>query len=172
MTVEELVDLVDERDRVVGRATRREVRLQNLRHRSVFILVFNSAGQLFVHQRTALKDVFPGYWDVAVGGVVSAGENYDQSARRELNEELGVEGVTLRRLFRLRYEDAGNRILGVVYSCTCDQALHLQASEIAQAEWMDIDAVLERTQRDRFCPDGLEALRLYLSKLEAARTQR
>lgn len=172
MSTDELVDVVDETDRVVAQATRRQVRADNLRHRSVYIFVFNGAGQLFVHQRTQSKDVFPGYWDVAVGGVLSAGEDYDSGARRELREELGIDGVPLRRLFPMRYEDDQNRVSGVVYSCTCDGPLRLQASEIVAGKWMDLDAVLERTQVDQFCPDGLKALRIFLSKLEAAHHRR
>ena len=144
----------------------------NLRHRSVYVLVFNSSGQLFVHRRTMTKDIFPGFWDVAVGGVLNAGEEYDDGARRELREELGVDGLALRRLFPLRYDDAHNRVAGMVYSCTCDGPFSLQASEIAEGMWMDLDVLLDRTQRDPFCPDSLEALRLYLAKLAAVRERR
>jgi isopentenyldiphosphate isomerase len=172
MSANELVDIVDERDRVVTQATRHEVRARNLRHRAVYILVFNSRGQLFVHQRTQAKDVFPGYWDVAVGGVLSAGEDYDGGARRELAEELGITDAALRRLFPLRYEDTQNRVCGMLYSCLWDEVVRLQASEIAAGDWVDLDVVLERTRRDQFCPDGLEALRLYLSKLDAVRQRR
>ena len=169
MSSDEVVDVVDDAGRVVGQALRRDVRLENLRHRSVYVLVFNSSGQLFAHRRTMEKDIFPGFWDVAVGGVLNAGEEYDDGARRELREELGVDGLALRRLFPLRYDDACNRVAGMVYSCTCDGPLSLQASEIAEGMWMDLDVLLDRTQRDPFCPDGLEALRLYLAKLAAVR---
>lgn len=169
MSVDELIDVVDERDRVLTQATRREVRLRNLRHRSVYILVFNSNSQLFVHQRTPTKDIFPECWDVAVGGVLAAGEDYDRGAQRELREELGVTGVRLRRLFPMRYEDASNRVLGMVYSCTTDGPFRLQPSEIVSGAWMDLDVLFERTQQEPFCPDGIEALRLYLAKLAAVR---
>ncbi len=169
MSPEELVDVVDEHDRVVTQATRREVRQRNLRHRSAYILVFNAHGQIFVHQRTFTKDIFPGHWDVTVGGVVAAGESYDAAAAREAREELGADNLRLRRLFPMRYEDPGNRVCGMVYSCMSEADFTLQDTEILRGEWMDLDVLLERTQRDPFCPDGLEALRLYLAKLEAAR---
>jgi isopentenyldiphosphate isomerase len=172
MSSDELVDIVDDADRVIDQVTRHEVRRRNLRHRSVYVLVFNSAGQLFTHRRTLTKDVFPGQWDVAAGGVLNAGEDYDDGAKRELREELGVDGVTLRRLFPLRYDDARNHVVGMVYSCTWDGPFRLQAAEIVEGLWMDLDVLLDRTQRDPFCPDGLEALRLYLAKLEAARHRR
>jgi isopentenyl-diphosphate delta-isomerase len=172
MSGDELIDVVDENDHVVRQATRREVRQGRLRHRSVYIFVFNPNGQLFVHRRTETKDIFPGYWDVAVGGVLGAGETYDHGAQREFAEELGITGVVLRRLFPLRYDDETNHVCGMVYSCTVDCPVRLQAAEIAEGEWLDLATVLERTQRSPFCPDGLEALRLYLAKLEAARARR
>jgi isopentenyldiphosphate isomerase len=172
MSADELVDVVDENDRVVSRATRAQMRQSNLRHRCAYVLVFNSRGQLFVHQRTVAKDIFPGYWDVTIGGVLEAGERYDEGAGRELYEELGIRNAPVRRLFPMKYQDSETTVHGMVYSCTADQVPRLQASEIATGEWMDLDAVLEQTVRAKFCPDGLAALRLYLSKLEAALSRR
>ena len=57
----------------------------------VGIIVRSTTGSVLVHQRAADKDVWPSMWDVMVGGVVSAGETYEVAARRELNEEIGVE---------------------------------------------------------------------------------
>src|SRR5512147_2545898 len=102
MAASELVDVVDADDRVIGRATRTDVRAQKLRHRATYILVFNAQGQLFVHQRSAAKDIYPSYFDVAVGGVVGAGESYDAGAQRELAEELGVSGVPVRPILKFQ----------------------------------------------------------------------
>jgi isopentenyldiphosphate isomerase len=162
VSADERVDVVDEHDRVLRTVTRREIREGNLLHRSVYILVFNSAAALFVHRRTASKDVFPGFWDVAVGGVVGAGEAYDEAASRELDEEIGVAGVPLRSLFRMRYEDDSSRVLGRVYACGWNAALRLQRSEIDAGEWVAPAAPLQERQGRRYCPDGLQALRRYL----------
>jgi isopentenyldiphosphate isomerase len=172
VSADELVDVVDEADRVLGQATRADVRARHLRHRSVFVFVFNSQGQLLVHRRTPTKDVFPDHWDLAVGGVLAAGEAYDAGARRELSEEVGIGGVQLRRLFPFRYDDDRNHIVATVYSCTWDGELRLQTEEIVSAEWLDLDAVFERVQQQSFCPDSLEAFRQYLARLETVRRQR
>jgi len=168
MSGEELVDIVDEDDRVVGRASRREVRARHLRHRSTYILLFNAQSQIFVHQRTATKDIYPSYNDVAFGGVVAAGEDYDAGARRELAEEIGVEGVPLRRVLGFRFDDDNNHVNGVLYTATYDGAMQLQAAEVANGRWMDLDAVIDLAQREPFCPDGIEALRRYLDRLQQA----
>src|SRR5262250_3123813 len=120
MSASEMVDVVDGDDRVIGQATRAEVRAQKLRHRATYILVFNARGQLFVHQRTASKDIYPSYYDVAIGGVVAAGESYDAGAQRELSEELGVTAAPPRPILTFQFEDADNRVNGRVYSCAHD----------------------------------------------------
>jgi isopentenyldiphosphate isomerase len=169
MSASELVDVVDVSDRVLRRATRAEVRAQNLRHRATYILVFNSKGQLFVHQRTQSKDIYPGYFDVCIGGVVGAGESYEEAARRELTEEVGIGDVPLRRLVSFQFADDTNQLNGTVFSCTYDGTVRLQAEEIVSGEWLDLDVVLERVGTQPFCPDGVEALCRYLDCLERVR---
>ena len=66
---DELVDIVDEHDNVIATVTRREMRAPRLRHRAVYIAVQHTDGRLLVHQRSHDKDVRPGAWDIAVGGV-------------------------------------------------------------------------------------------------------
>ncbi len=165
----EEVDVVNADDRVIGRATREDVRRRNLRHRAAYVLVFNSQGQLFVHQRSATKDVYPSRFDVAIGGVVAAGETYEAAASRELAEEIGVIGVQPRFILQFQFEDAVGRVNGRVYSCDYDGPLTLQAEEITSGEWLDLDEVLERTRKGEFCPDGVEALYRYLDRLASVR---
>lgn len=168
MSADERIDIVDEDDRVIGQATRGEMRARALRHRCTYILLFNSRNQLYVHQRTETKDVYASYYDVAFGGVVGAGEAYDTAARRELEEEAGVGDVALRQVLSLRYDDGPNHVNGVLYTATWDGPLRLQAGEVQHGRWMDLDAVFELAQREPFCPDGLEALRRYLDVLNDA----
>lgn len=90
---DEILDIVDENDEVVGQAPRGEATARGLRHRCVFIEARDTEGRLFVHRRTATKLVFPSHYDMFVGGVVGAGESYDEAALREAEEELGVSGL-------------------------------------------------------------------------------
>src|ERR1700752_1207585 len=106
------------------------MRRDNLLHRAVYILGFNARGELFVHRRTESKDVYPGLWDVTIGGVVAAGEDYLDAARRGLGEEIGVVARTLRRFASFRYEDAHTRLLGAGFVAAHEGPFHLQAEEI------------------------------------------
>src|SRR3954469_10060835 len=150
MTASELVDIVDADDRVIGQATRADMRARKLRHRATYILVFNAQGQLFVHQRAATKDVYPSYYDVAVGGVVAAGEGYDEGARRELAEEVGITAVSLRPIVNFQFDEGDSPVNGRVYSCTYDGPLALQETEIVSGEWLDLDIVFERVRQQPF----------------------
>ncbi len=154
---DDLVDVVDGDGRVVGRATRREMRTRRLPHRSTYVLVFNRRGAVFIHLRTATKDVYPSHWDVCVGGVVAAGESFDDGAARELREELGVD-APLERLFPIRYEDTSTIVHGVVYRAIHDGPFRLQPEEVVRGEFVGLDEVATRASRDRFCPDGLAVL--------------
>ena len=78
----ERVDLVDEHDRVLGVVSRAEMRAGRLLHRCVFVAVVHPDGRLLVHRRSEHKDVWPGWFDIAVGGVVASGEDYDTAARQ------------------------------------------------------------------------------------------
>lgn len=155
---EEWVDEVDARDRFVRRTTRRQVRRDNLWHRCVWVIVCDSRDRIFVHRRTATKDVYPGYWDVAAGGVLEAGETYDAGARRELAEELGILAEIGSAVADVRYEDESNRVVGRVYVCTFDGEPTLQASEIETGCWIAACDLSEFIASHPFCPDGKVAL--------------
>ncbi len=86
----EVFDIVDENDRVLRTATRHEVHTQKLLHRAVHIFVFNKAGELFLQKRSRWKDVHPSRWDSSAAGHVNAGCDYDETAAREIVEEIGV----------------------------------------------------------------------------------
>jgi 8-oxo-dGTP pyrophosphatase MutT (NUDIX family) len=162
---DEIVALVDGRNQVIGSAPRREMRARNLPHRSTYILVFNSRGQLYVQKRTMTKDIFPGYYDPATGGVVLAGESYEESAIRELEEEMGIRHVPLIRLFDFYFSDSHSRVWGGAFTCTYDGPLTLQEEEVEHVELMTIDELLQRAETEPFTPDGLYVVKRYVGKV-------
>jgi isopentenyldiphosphate isomerase len=151
----ELVDVVDEEGRVVATVTRAEMRSRRLRHRCVFVVVRRSDGRVLVHQRNASKDLWPSAWDLAVGGVVTAGEGWDAAASRELAEEVGIEGVELRFVRDGRYADPDVDELARVYALTWDGPVRFVDGEVVSAEWLSPADLAERIGRLPFCPDSV-----------------
>ena len=160
----ELIAWVDEADQLLGSLPRIELRERGLIGRGSFILLFNSAGELCVHQRTLSKAIYPGYWDVAAGGMVQASENYLESAQRELQEELGISGVELREHGRFYFDQPDNRLWCGVFSAVSDAPLQLQPEEVQLARFMAVEQALAESEIQPYCPDSLRALRRYLAR--------
>src|SRR5437870_3332358 len=97
---QERFPVVDELDRILRYAYRVQVHGDNLRHRAVHMLIFNQAGEVYLQKRARWKDRHPLRWDSSAGGHVCAAEGYDEAARRELQEELGIE-VPLEKVLKL-----------------------------------------------------------------------
>lgn len=163
---EERVDLIDDDDRVVGVVTRAEMRSRRLLHRSVSIAVLSSDGRLLVHRRALHKDLWPGRWDIAAGGVVAAGESYAESARRELSEELGVDPAAvpggLVELGEGTYRDDDVALRCRCYAVVHDGPFTFDDGEVTEVRWMAIDALdamidegVAPGTADRFVPDSL-----------------
>src|SRR5262245_35130689 len=160
----ELVDVIDAEGRTIGTVSRQEMRGRRLPHRCVYILVFNGRGELFIHLRTPTKDVYPGYWDVAIGGVLTAGESFEVGALRELAEELGVE-APLETPFPLKYSDSDTTVHGMVYAARHEGPFRLQPEESVRGEFVGLDDLDRRAASARFCPDGLVALAEYRRRI-------
>jgi isopentenyldiphosphate isomerase len=158
---DEILDIVDENDRVVGQATRGESYARGLRHRAVFVQARDAEGRLFVHRRTPTKLVFPSLYDMWVGGVVGAGEGYDEAALREAEEELGVSGLPAPEpLLRFLYDDgAGKSWWCALYQVRCELPVSPQAEEVAWHAFLPEEEVERRLTAWEWVPDGLEAYR-------------
>lgn len=151
---DELVDIVDGRDRFVRTATRSEMRAENLWHRAVAVLVLGTDGRLLIHRRAESKDVFPGYWDVAAGGVLAAGETYAEAALRELREELGVD-ARLTAIGAGQYEDGSTRYHARVYRAVHDGPFRFTDDEVVEVRWVTPPELWAMLDQHSFCPDGI-----------------
>ncbi len=152
---EELVDVVDEDNRVVETVPRREMRARRLRHRCTYVIVRSGSGEVYVHRRTETKDVYPGFFDVTAGGVNAAGESYEVGARRELFEELGVDAAPTFR-FLHRYEGPEGHVWGAAYDVVWGGEFTWQPEEVAWGAFVPLDELDRMIAREPFCPDGLE----------------
>jgi isopentenyldiphosphate isomerase len=159
---DEILDIVDERDHVIGQLARGEVTARRLRHRCVFVHVRDGQGRIFVHRRTPTKLLFPSRYDMFVGGVVGAGESYDDAALREAEEELGVAGLPRpAHLFSFLYEGtgeaAGHTWWSRVYAVRCDLPVTPQPEEVAWHTFLTDDELHRLLPEWDWVPDGLDA---------------
>lgn len=160
---DEIVQIVDEQNLEVAQVSRRVMREGGLIHRACYILVFNRQGEIFVQKRTMGKDIYPGYLDVATGGVVLAGESYELSAKRELAEELGVRKAALTRHFDFYHDADNNRVWGRVFSCQAEGPFVLQPEEVEDGFFLGMDAVHALAASKKFTPDGLMVLKRFMT---------
>ena len=139
---EEVFDVVNERDEVIGQNTRRQVHRLGLMHRAVHVLVFNAGGQVFLQKRSMLKDRQPGLWDSSASGHVDAGEDYDTCVVREVREEIGLTlGKIPERLFKLSASSETDQEHVWVYRAVSEGPFVLSPDEIERGDWFDPDEV-------------------------------
>lgn len=144
----ELFDVVDEADRVIGRAPRGEVHARKFLHRATHVMVHDSAGRLFLQRRSMGKDTFPGCWDSSCSGHLDAGEDYATAARRELGEEIGWydESLPLRPLVRLTpSSETGHEFIQVYVLGPISGPFDLNPAEIIEGRWLfpeELDAMM------------------------------
>src|SRR6476660_591203 len=133
---EEIFDVVNDRDEIVGRQARSEVHRLGLKHRAVHIVIFNGRGEIFLQKRSMKKDCFPGAWDSSASGHMDVGESYDACAVRELREELGLEARgPLERLFKIdACPETGQEFLWV-YRHAAEGPFTLHPEEIERGDW-------------------------------------
>jgi isopentenyl-diphosphate delta-isomerase len=154
---EEWFDVVNERDEVVRRATRREVHATGLWHRAVHVMVFDGAQRVLLQKRSMLKDLSPGLWDSSCSGHLDAGEDYDTAAGRELGEEIGIrlaDGKRPSRWFRVdACEQTGWEFVWV-YRLDYSGVITLDPLEIQYAEWVSPAEVTARVlaRSEEYCP--------------------
>lgn len=138
---QELLDVVDINDQVIGVKARGEIHALGLMHRAVHILVFNSNGELFIQKRSMNKDECPGQWDSSAAGHVDSGETYLDCAIRELEEELGIlfdsgPDSPLETLFQIQPSELNGMEHSPIYRCVYDGELQLQMEEIDEGKWI------------------------------------
>jgi isopentenyl-diphosphate Delta-isomerase len=139
---EEIFDVVNEQNEVVGQRSRSEVHRLGLMHRSVHVLVFNAAGQVFLQKRSMSKDRQPGLWDSSASGHVDTGEDYDACAVRELREEIGLQlSAPPSRLFKLSACAQTDQEHVWVYRCEAEGPFRLDPHEIDQGGWFSAEEV-------------------------------
>jgi isopentenyl-diphosphate delta-isomerase type 1 len=144
---EEIFDVVNEQDEIIGRASRGEVHRQGLKHRAVHVLIFNARGELFLQKRSMKKDCFPGAWDSSASGHLDVGEEYDACALREVREELGISlSKPPQRLFKIAACPETGQEHVWIYRSEHEGPFVLHPDEIERGDWFSPQEITRWTR--------------------------
>ncbi len=164
----ELVDRVDEQDRVLGVVDRGEAITHHWLHRVATIVCRDGEGRVLVHRRAADMSRFPGQYNFMVGGAAEAGESYEEAAARELTEELGVR-VPVRFAFKFLCRGEISPYWLGLHEAVVGEDITPDPDEIAWHAWVTEDELREMARRPTFVADSVDVLARYLNRGEAAR---
>jgi 16S rRNA (adenine1518-N6/adenine1519-N6)-dimethyltransferase len=162
---EESFPVVDEHDQVIGAAPRSQVHGNNLLHRAVHLLIFNSLGEVFLQLRSRWKDRHPLAWDSSAAGHVNPGEEYDQTAARELTEELGIQ-IALEKVAKLPASERTGHEFICLYRGSYNGELRPNPSEIEAGRFFPptiVDAWIKARPHE-FAPGFLECWKIWREK--------
>ncbi|MFJ6837333.1 NUDIX hydrolase [Streptomyces sp. NPDC091209] len=161
--MDELVERVDDQDRVLGVVvSRRQAIRKGWLHRVAVTVCRDERGRILVHRRPEQLSPSPWLHEVMVGGAVNVGESYDQAAARELAEELGIH-VLPRLLFTfLNRSGLSPHWLGV-HEAVMPDVVAADPDEVAWHGWLTEPELRSALLEWRFTPDSHEAFSRYLA---------
>lgn len=141
--LDEVLEIVDLDNNVIGKATRGECYKKGLLHRAVNIFIFNSKGEFFLHKRSEKKIKYPGYWDLSCSEHVKPGESFEEAAKRGLQEELGIEMkleiiIPIRHV-NLNYQNYFDNELVVVFKGVYDGDFKFDLNEVESGQFFNIE---------------------------------
>ena len=164
----ELLDVVDEHGVPTGEVVARDVAHRTgVRHRTSHVWMLrkkNGRLEILAQKRSDNKDSHPGCYDISSAGHIPAGVDFEDSALRELREELGLTADAAELndcgLIRIQSESFFHGApfkddqVSKVYYIWKDvepEAMKLQDSEVSGVIWMALDECRRRV-RDNSMP--------------------
>jgi isopentenyl-diphosphate delta-isomerase type 1 len=150
----EMFEIVDGHDQVVGQASRAECHGNPaLIHRVAHVHIFNRQGELLLQKRSRCKDIQPGRWDTSVGGHLDIGESYLQAARREMQEELGIDHLPLTFLYYSKIRNAVESENVASFMAVADGPFLFNRDEIDEVRFWSAHAIEKCLGNQEFTPN-------------------
>lgn len=155
--VDELLDLVDENDEVIGTVWKSEAHgCPGMIHREVAVGVFNDSGEILIQQRS-MKKTSPGEWKITAAGHIGADEDPLLAAKREVNEELGIEIEPLYYSKEFDYDERHqeSKFYWIYYAVVKGRPkLVLDADEVMDVRWINPDDLQEFAKVNKWNVNG------------------
>jgi isopentenyldiphosphate isomerase len=166
LPVDEVLDLVDEEDAVVGVATLCDCLEKGLLHRAVAVLVLRTNGKILLQKRS-MRDLWhPAQWTLSCTGHVKSGEGYRDAAMRELGEELGIRSP-LRAIAKLLLPPFTSRGLTErewvsLFVSKTDRTATIDPVELECVEEVSLPQLRRMLSGPRLTPDAKIVFRVFL----------
>lgn len=154
---QELLIVVDENDHALNYLPRGQVHQQKLLHRTISVSVYNDKGEILLQKRSSTKDNNPGKWANAAGGHVTKGKDYEQAAREELNEELGINS-NLILIKKMKINDPAHTTMTCLYKAISNGPFNFNKGEIDEIKFFSKEEL--KSNLDKLSESARIALRV------------
>lgn len=145
----EQVTLVDKMGKTIGSMERKSMGPDD-RCLAATIWLSNHKGDILIAKRSGRVLSYPNLWSAAAEGIATFGDTAEETAVREVGEELGIEGIQLEKLSDVILHDAGRgKRYKVCFRGIVDvpiESLKLQVEEVAEVKVVTPDALVEDWQ--------------------------
>ena len=117
------------------------------------VCIFNSEGKMLIQQRQPFKTTWPVLWDLSIGGHIEAGETSEDSAERELFEELGIKRdfSNERPHFTINFVHGFDDYFFLLEDIDLDE-LTLQETEVKAVKWAGLEEIKKMIEDGSFIP--------------------
>lgn len=145
----EILDIVDKNDKVIGQARRKEVHKdKRLIHRSIGVAIFNRRGEIFLQQRSKTKDTDPLLWTISCSGHLKKGDDYFVAAIRELQEELGIK-VEIKPVVKYLCSAPQETEMVMLFQGEAEGPFQLNKSEILQGKFFTQEELNQKIKKGK-----------------------
>lgn len=144
---EEMLDLVNEHDEVIGTASRKEIYAKGMRnYRVIHAFIVNSEGKLWIPRRVSTKKLYPNGLDYSIAGHVESGETYEEGLIKEAKEEVGIDLTTVsyREIGRFNSHTHDVHCSQRVYEVKSDVVPEYNRDDFSGFEWLAPQEVIDR----------------------------
>ncbi len=144
---DELLDIVNDQDQIVGQMLRSDVYAQNTYYfRVVNEFIINSQGQLWIPRRNKNKKLFPSCLDASMSGHVMAGETYQQAFERELYEELNLKASDYNYIMAAQLNPIKHNTSAFmnVYLIPCENIPNYNQQDFSDFFWLKPKEILQK----------------------------
>lgn len=152
----EIFVVVDKDDNIIDYRTRAECHSdKSLIHRSTCVIIFNSKGEIALQKRSMTKDLYPGYYALSASGHVGKGETYEEAAKREMSEEIGIE-VPITFVTKFLFHAPLETEYNTIFTAKSDGPFVINKEEVEEIKFFTKEDI--KLMKDKLTPSSVADL--------------